>query len=303
MMNSAYRSVHLTASRLINPNPISSSLLHLLPLYSCTHAAPPRSSPLRRRFLATPSSSSFYIPMAAGDDQVPPPESHLLEKQFESFRVQLEESAALREQIRAVVMEIESATRLIQANLLLVHQSRPIPEIIEKAKEKIDDLKKFYGRLAEILQKCPGQYYRYHGDWRSETQAVVSQLAFMHWLETGTLLVHAEAEAKLGLNSLEFGLETEDYLTGICFMSNDLPRYVVNRVTAGDYDCPRKVMNFLTDLHAAFRMLNLRNDFLRKKFDSMKYDLRRVEEVYYDVKIRGLISGEDPPPPNVQAQS
>ncbi|CAF1700282.1 unnamed protein product [Brassica oleracea] len=304
MMNSAYRSVHLTASRLINPNPISSSLLHLLPLYSSTHAAPPRSSPLRRRFLATPSSSSFYIPMAAGDDQVPPPESHLLEKQFESFRVQLEESAALREQIRAVVMEIESATRLIQANLLLVHQSRPIPaEIIEKAKEKIDDLKKFYGRLAEILQKCPGQYYRYHGDWRSETQAVVSQLAFMHWLETGTLLVHTEAEAKLGLNSLEFGLETEDYLTGICFMSNDLPRYVVNRVTAGDYDCPRKVMNFLTDLHAAFRMLNLRNDFLRKKFDSMKYDLRRVEEVYYDVKIRGLISGEDSPPPNVQAQS
>lgn len=119
-MNTAYRSLHLTASRLINPNPISSSLLHLL-------AAPRRSSPLRRRFLATPFSSSLYIPMAAGDDQVPPPESHLLEKQFESFRVQLEESAALREQIRAVVMEIESATRLIQANLLLVHQSRPIP--------------------------------------------------------------------------------------------------------------------------------------------------------------------------------
>lgn len=45
------------------------------------------------------------------------------------------------------------------------------------------------------------------------------------------------------------------------------PRYVVNQVTAGDYDCPRKVLKFLTDLHAAFRMLNLRNDFLRKKFD------------------------------------
>lgn len=46
------------------------------------------------------------------------------------------------------------------------------------------------------------------------------------------------------------------------------PRYVVNQVTAGDYDCPRKVLKFLTDLNAAFRMLNLRNDFLRKKFDS-----------------------------------
>lgn len=44
---------------------------------------------------------------------------------------------------------------------------------------------------------------------------------------------------------------------------------MVNRVTAGDYDCPRKVLKFLTDLNAAFRMLNLRNDFLRKKFDGI----------------------------------
>lgn len=99
----------------------------------------------------------------------------------------------------------------------------------------------------------------------------------------------------------------------------------MNQVTAGDYDCPRKVLKFLTELHAAFRMLNLRNDFLRKKFDGslkitivdqispvsffgidfitlvstsshvagMKYDLRRVEEVYYDVKIRGLTANDD----------
>ena len=49
------------------------------------------------------------------------------------------------------------------------------------------------------------------------------------------------------------------------------PRYVVNQVTAGDYDCPRKVLKFLTDLHASFRLLNLRNDFLRKKFDGMLF--------------------------------
>jgi hypothetical protein len=46
----------------------------------------------------------------------------------------------------------------------------------------------------------------------------------------------------------------------------------VNQVTAGDYDCPRKVLKFITDLHAAFRMLNLRNDFLRKKFDGRLFD-------------------------------
>ncbi|KAL7170185.1 hypothetical protein ACSBR2_035109 [Camellia fascicularis] len=206
--------------------------------------------------------------------------SSTLEKQFEDFRHHLEESESLRERIRAVAREIESVTRLIYSFLLLVHQSRPIPEVLEKVKAQISKLKELFHRLAGILRECPGQCYRYHGDWRSETQTVVSLLGFMHWLETG-------------MNTSEFGLDIEDYLIGICFMSNEMPRYVVNQVTAGDYDCPRKVLKFLTDLHAAFRMLNLRNDLLRKKFDGMKYDLRRVEEVYYDVKIRGLTANGD----------
>lgn len=46
--------------------------------------------------------------------------------------------------------------------------------------------------------------FRYHGDWRTETQTVVSLLGFMHWLETGALLLHTEAEEKLGCMFLVF---------------------------------------------------------------------------------------------------
>ena len=35
-------------------------------------------------------------------------------------------------------------------------------------------------------------------------------------------------------------------------------------------------------------MLNLKNDNLRKKFDGIRYDLKKVEEVVYDLSIRGL---------------
>ncbi|KAL6133418.1 hypothetical protein ACLB2K_065653 [Fragaria x ananassa] len=271
-MKSAFRNCYLfTLSRSLNPNiPSTLFALHLIP----PHSPPSISRPPFR-------SVSPIASMAGGEPHAPPQ----LEKQFEDFRAQLEESGTLRDRIRAVVMEIESSTRLIHSGLLLVHQSRSTPEVLEKPKTQIAVLKELYNRLAEIVREIPGRYYRYHGDWKSETQTVVSLLAFMHWLETGTLLLHTEAEETLGLKGSEFGLDVEDYLVGICFMSNELPRYVVNQVTAGDYDCPRKVMKFLTDLHASFRLLNLRNDFLRKKFDGMKYDLRRVEEVYYDVKI------------------
>ncbi|KAK2974740.1 hypothetical protein RJ640_007167, partial [Escallonia rubra] len=286
-MKPAFRNAFTTLFRSLNPNPIATLILLPLPTAATTSLTrSPAVTQPRSSLLRSYSSSS----MAGGESHAPPSTSSLvpLDQQFEDFRQSLAESGSVRDRIRAVAAEIDSAARLMHAGLLLVHQSGPASEVLEKAKSQIGVLKELFSRLAEIVRECPGQYYRYHGDWRSETQTVVSLLAFMHWLETGSLLMHAEAEDKLGLNNSEFSLDIEDYLVGICFMANELPRYVVNQVTAGDYDCPRKVLKFLTDLHAAFRMLNLRNDFLRKKFDGMKYDLKRVEEVHYDVKIRGL---------------
>ncbi|KAH9327595.1 hypothetical protein KI387_007773 [Taxus chinensis] len=215
-----------------------------------------------------------------------------MERQFEEFRQQLEESGSVRERLRGIVADLESVTRLLQANLLQVHYAAHSHDILKKANVHIGKLKELYGLLAEVIKGCPGQYYRYHDHWRNQTYNVVFLIVFMHWLETGNLLSYAETQNLLGLNSEEFGIDIEDYLIGLCNMSNELPRYVVNQVTMGDYECPGKVSRFLSDLYAAFRILNLRNDLLRKRFDGMKYDLRKVEEVLYDVKIRRLDSSE-----------
>jgi hypothetical protein len=49
-----------------------------------------------------------------------------MDAQFELFRAQLDESSTLRDRIRAVVAEIESASRVATAALLLVHQPVPL---------------------------------------------------------------------------------------------------------------------------------------------------------------------------------
>jgi hypothetical protein len=66
-------------------------------------------------------------------------------------------------------------------------------------------------------------------------------------------------------------------------------RLATNSVTLGDLSRPLRIQAFLADLQAGFRLLNLKNDGLRKKFDGMKYDVKRVEGVVYDLSIRGLI--------------
>jgi hypothetical protein len=44
----------------------------------------------------------------------------------------------------------------------------------------------------------------------------------------------------------------------------------------------------VNELNAGFRLLNLKNGALRKRFDSLKYNVKKIEEVVYDLSIRGL---------------
>lgn len=59
-------------------------------------------------------------------------------------------------------------------------------------------------------------------------------------------------------------------------------------MTAGDYSRPLRIAKFVGELNGGFRLLNLKNDALRKRFDGLKYDLKKVEEIVYDLTIRGL---------------
>lgn len=56
----------------------------------------------------------------------------------------------------------------------------------------------------------------------------------------------------------------------------------------GDYERPLSISRFVGDLNAGFRLLNLKNDGLRKRFDALKYDVKKIEEIVYDISIRGL---------------
>lgn len=57
----------------------------------------------------------------------------------------------------------------------------------------------------------------------------------------------------------------------------------------GDFELPLTISAFIKDLFAGFQVLNLKNDILRKRADAVKYDVKRVEDVVYDLSLRGLI--------------
>ena len=83
-------------------------------------------------------------------------------------------------------------------------------------------------------------------------------------------------------------------------------RLAVNSVTLGDYNRPLQISQFVKDLHTGFQILNLKNDSLRRRSDSIKYNVRnpsqglnkanelwlqvkKIEEVVYDLTLRNLV--------------
>uniref|UniRef100_A0A7M4DZ23 Translin n=1 Tax=Crocodylus porosus TaxID=8502 RepID=A0A7M4DZ23_CROPO len=213
------------------------------------------------------------------------------------------------QEIRKVVQTLEQTAREILTLLQGVHQGagfQDIPKKCQKAREHFGAVKT---QLASLKTKFPAdQYYRFHEHWRFVLQRLVFLAAFVIYLETETLVTREAVAEILGIEADRekgFHLDIEDYLSGILTFASELgrcygsiahfsccriiwSRLAVNSVTAGDYSRPLRISTFINELDSGFRLLNLKNDSLRKRYDGLKYDVKKIEEVVYDLSIRGL---------------
>jgi len=104
--------------------------------------------------------------------------------------------------------------------------------------------------------------------------------------EVGTLL-HVPVNLK---DRDEFHLTIEEYLQAMISLIDELARLARNTVTIGDYERAAAIAIFIKNIHAGFQILNLKNDSLRKRSDGIKYRVKEVEDVVYDLSLRGLVN-------------
>lgn len=87
-----------------------------------------------------------------------------------------------------------------------------------------------------------------------------------------------------------FHLTIEEYLQAMISLIDELARLARNTVTIGDYERAAAIAVFIKNIHAGFQILNLKNDSLRKRSDGIKYRVKEVEDVVYDLSLRGLVA-------------
>lgn len=173
---------------------------------------------------------------------------------------------------------------------------------ISDAQQAIDVQISTVKELREVTSLVP--YYKYNSMWTRDIQDTIFAIVLCGWLggftpketdkELGRLLTIEEVgdllQVPVNLKDQDaFHISIEEYLHALISLIEELARLAVNSVTLGDYERPLQISQFVKDLHAGFQILNLKNDTLRRRSDSIKYNVKKVEDVVYDLSLRNLV--------------
>ncbi|KAK5657341.1 hypothetical protein OQA88_3406 [Cercophora sp. LCS_1] len=223
---------------------------------------------------------------------------------FDQLRAKIEHDTVIRKELDKIVDDLSQAVSYTQGLLSRIHStprskySTLLPQIEEGIKKEIENV----GTLATFASQHP--YYKYNYKWTRTVQDAIATVLLTVWLggrsaesqvgEVGRLLKLEDIGQVFGVpvnlkDQDAFHITIEDYLLGLIAIVEDLSRLAMNSVTLGDYDIAVRISSFIKDLHAGFQVLNLKNDILRKRVDSIKYSLKKAEDVVYDLSLRNLI--------------
>ncbi|KAI2630131.1 putative sequence-specific DNA binding protein [Xylaria nigripes] len=224
---------------------------------------------------------------------------------FEYLKAHGEEEIEVGDKLHQITAALNRNISTSQGLLSRIHStpsSKLAPLLKEVEETGIRPEIEVVGELAQFASKYP--YYKYNFKWSRSIQNVVATVLLTAWLggmgtesrpgEVGRLLTLEEVGdiLKVPVNLKDqdsFHVTIEEYLLALTDITEELSRLAMNSVTMGDVALTVRISSFIKDLFAGFQLLNLKNDIVRKRVDAVKYHVKKVEDVIYDLSLRNLL--------------
>jgi predicted translin family RNA/ssDNA-binding protein len=88
--------------------------------------------------------------------------------------------------------------------------------------------------------------------------------------------------------SEEFG-DPENYLMGLCDLTGELVRKAINSSLKDNFKLAAKIREVMEELYTELSKFDFKNGELRRKYDGIKYELRKLDELVFELKMKGKI--------------
>ncbi|MEA3378083.1 MAG: hypothetical protein U9Q69_00435 [Nanoarchaeota archaeon] len=169
-------------------------------------------------------------------------------------------------EIRKEMKEFEKKREeTIQLSRTIIKLSKRI--IYSVHRREMNTAKRLVAQILAGMKKMPSKKYDLGID-AVAAQEFVEALCFYHYVNDKKLPTRKD----LKVNS-------ESYLLGLCDLTGEMVRLAVNESIRGNSKATFEIKDFVTEIYGEFLKFDLRNGELRKKSDSIKWNLRKLEDL------------------------
>ncbi len=142
-------------------------------------------------------------------------------------------------------------------------------------RDDVQSAKKSLSELQEKVKKLRTYDTFEEGHYRTAMQEFVEAACFLGFASGKSLPTRSE-----------LGVSAEQYLLGICDLPGELVRKAINSAIKGNVKESVLIKDFVEDLYGELLQFDFRNSDLRRKFDGVKYDLKKLEDLAFEISLR-----------------
>lgn len=184
---------------------------------------------------------------------------------FKKIKEELEKADALREEI---IGQSRKALKASKQAIYCIHR-KEISKAEQLLKEAVKIIKQI--RSKANVNTSPNLF-------SDALQEYAEARCYFEFVSQGRISTSNELE-----------MDIENYLMGICDLTGELERRAVHSVISNDFEHVKVIHSLVEAIYQEFLQFDLRNSELRKKSDSIKWNLKRIEDILYDLKLKGKI--------------
>ena len=142
-------------------------------------------------------------------------------------------------------------------------EAQKLLKIAKKTKKELDTIATFHPQLV------------FEGSYSDACQEYIEAMCYFEYVKNKKIP---------GYKSLK--VSHEDYIMGLSDLTGELTRRAVSLTSKKAFKDVEKIKKTVEDIYGDFLKLDLPNGLMRKKFDAIKWNLKKLEEVIYDIQTR-----------------
>ncbi len=182
---------------------------------------------------------------------------------FVKLRKEIHDYDAERERL---IKQSRDVLKLSKQIIYAVHrddikEAEKLIKQIEKEKKKLEDISKHSNKM------------EYEGSYKVAIQEYVEAILFYNFVKTGKLV--------------DLKVLAEHFVLGLADLPGEMVRKAVFLAGKGEVEKVIKIKDEVDMIYGELLKFDFRNNDIRRKVDSVKYDLRKLEDLVLDLKLKG----------------